>query len=78
MIPSKLGLEVAKMAKRTQQDTQFKPEGVEALSRKVIGVKVSLEVEDALTKLPATERGKWLRRVITEAVKTELLKDEVA
>ena len=66
------------MAKRTQKDTQFKPEGDEALARKVIGVKVSLEVENALNKLPTTERGKWLRKVITEAVKTELLKDEVA
>lgn len=67
------------MTKLTQKDTQFKPEGDEALSRKVIGVKVSLEVENALKQLPATERGKWLRRVITEAVKTELInKNNVA
>lgn len=65
------------MAKRTQKDTQFKPEGEVALSKKVVGVKVSLEVEKALKQLPTPERGKWLRRVITEAAKLELM-DNVA
>lgn len=60
------------MARQTQKDTQFKPDGDKALSRKTIGVKVSAEIQDAISQLPAAERGNWLRRVITEAVKNEL------
>lgn len=65
------------MKKRTQQDTQFKPEGNEPLSRRVIGVKVPVEVENAIQQLPVTERGKWLRRVITEAAKVELMNSSI-
>lgn len=64
------------MPKLTQQDTQFKPEGIKALSRKVTGVKLSIEVEHAIKQLPITERGKWLRRVITEAAKVELMNND--
>ncbi len=64
------------MQKSSQQDTQFKPEGSEPLSRKVTGVKLSVEVENAIKQLPVTERGKWLRRVITEAARAELMRDD--
>lgn len=66
------------MAKRTQKETQFKPDGAEALSRKVIGVKVSIEVEEALSQLSPGERSKWLRKVITDAAKIEFMKQSAA
>lgn len=61
------------MQKRSQKDTQFKPDGEQPLSRKVTGVKLTTEVERAIQQLPTPERGKWLRRVITEAAKAELM-----
>lgn len=59
---------------RADYKTRFTPEGDKALSRNVIGIKLPIEIEKAIKSLPITERGKWLRRVVTEAVEKELLK----
>ena len=58
---------------RADYKTRFTPEGDKALSRKVVGVKLPIEIEQAIKSLPVTERGKWLRRVVTEAAKRELI-----
>ena len=50
----------------------FKPVSPEPLSRHVIGAKVPVDVEKAIRALPSEERGKWIRRVLTEAARREL------
>jgi hypothetical protein len=58
------------------KEKQFKVYGeelTEPLSRKVTGVKLPQSIHDALAQLPSEERGKYLRRIISEAVKRDLM-----
>ncbi len=47
------------------------------LSKKMTGVRLPLDIEDAIIRaLPQEERVPWLRKVICDAVRAELLKPE--
>jgi hypothetical protein len=52
----------------------FKTKGAAPLTCQLF-VRVTQEVGEAVKALPKDERPEWLRRVITEAVKRELMKD---
>lgn len=52
---------------------KFKPIGDKALARKPLFVKVPQEILDAVESLPSGERSTWLRKVVSEAVKRELI-----
>jgi len=52
--------------------SRFKPEGKRALSRKVIGIKVEMEIEKFISNLPADDRSKWLREIVTQAAKVRM------
>jgi len=62
------------MARPKNFEHAFKPEGKEPLSKRQLQVKVPESIIQALEVLPSSDRGKWLRRVITEAVERELIK----
>lgn len=47
--------------------------GDSPLSKKVIGVKLPVDVTEAIEALPKEERVSWLRRVLSEAARTELM-----
>lgn len=53
--------------------TRFKPTTDKPLSRRTTGVRLPVDVEEALQVLPASERTAWLRKVIAEAVERELM-----
>lgn len=58
------------------KEYQFKgytEELTEPLAKKVTGVKLPQSIHDALHALPQEERVKYLRRVICEAVKRDLI-----
>jgi DNA-directed RNA polymerase specialized sigma24 family protein len=59
--------------KRSNVETRFKPFSPERLSSRVVGAKVSVDVEQAIRSLPAVERSAWIRRVLTEAAQRELM-----
>lgn len=52
---------------------KFKPEGEKALARKPLFVKVPEEILEAVENIPYGDRGKWLRRVVSEAAERELI-----
>ena len=53
---------------------RFKPVLDVPLERKVTGVKLPVDIGEAIrSSLPPDERASWLRKVITEAVKNELM-----
>ncbi len=54
-------------------ETRFVPFHQEKLSRCVIGAKVPIDVEQAVRALPSDKRSEWIRRVITEAARRELM-----
>jgi hypothetical protein len=45
----------------------------EPLSKKVTGLKLPESIHDALHALPQEERVKYLRRIISDAVKRDLI-----
>ncbi|MEH2201224.1 hypothetical protein [Nostoc sp.] len=57
-----------------QQQFKTDEELTEPLSKQTTGVKLPQSIHDALAKLPSEERGKYLRRVIIEAVRRDLIK----
>jgi hypothetical protein len=56
---------------------QFKPigeiPGDYPLAKKVTGVKLPIDVHEAIWALPEKERISWLRRVICDAARSELI-----
>ena len=56
---------------------QFKPKGDVPgdypLAKKVTGVKLPVDVDEAIRELPEKERISWLRRVICDAARSELI-----
>jgi hypothetical protein len=54
---------------------QFKPQGEvnSPLSNKAIGIKLPVEIDEAVRSLP--HKALWLRHVISEAAKRELMRD---
>lgn len=56
---------------------QFKPKGEipgdQPLAKKATGVKLPVDVDAAIRALPEKERVSWLRRVICDAARAELL-----
>ncbi|WP_414754311.1 hypothetical protein [Anabaena sp. CCY 9910] len=58
---------------KEQQFKGYTEELTEPLAKKVTGVKLPQSVHDALAGLPSEERVKYLRRVISEAVKRDLI-----
>ena len=56
-----------------QQFKVYAEELTEPLSKKVTGVKLPQSIHDALHALPQEERVKYLRRIICEAVKRDLI-----
>lgn len=61
--------------KQTEEflEKRFKPQGEVSgeLAKKAIGVKLPVEIDQAVRALPDTSA--WLRRVITEAAQRELI-----
>lgn len=57
--------------------SQFRAQGEiesnQPLSKKVIGIRLPLDIEAAIKTLPEEERVAWLRSVITKAVHKEIL-----
>ncbi len=43
------------------------------LSKRVMGVKLPIDVDAAIRALPEEERVPWLRKVICEAARTDLM-----
>jgi hypothetical protein len=56
---------------------QFKPQGEipgnYPLAKKATGVKLPVDVDEAIRELPEKERVSWLRRVICDAARSELI-----
>lgn len=52
---------------------QFKPIGSQPLCRKPRSVKLPQDIDAAIEALPEKQRAVWLRRVIVEAAKAELM-----
>lgn len=56
---------------------QFRPlgevPGDMPLSKKVTGVRLPIDVQQAISALPKQEKITWLRRVISDAARTELI-----
>ena len=59
------------------KSSQFKAHGEilsdQPLSKKVIGIRLPLDIEAAIKTLPEEERVAWVRNAITKAARTELL-----
>jgi hypothetical protein len=55
-------------------ETRFKPQP-DSLARQMLGARVSKDIDAVVRALP--NRSEWLRRVITEAAKRELINPEV-
>lgn len=53
----------------------FKPKGETALSGRLF-VRVPSDIEAAVKSLPSERRCEWLRRVITDAAKRELMQGD--
>lgn len=53
--------------------TRFKQKFDKPLSRRTTGVRLPVDIEEALHALPSVERTAWLRKVIAEAVERELI-----
>lgn len=47
--------------------------GNQPLAKKVMGIKLPIDVDTAIRALPEEERVPWLRRVISEAAYNELI-----
>ncbi len=47
--------------------------GDQPLAKKVTGVKLPLDVHEAIRALPTKERVTWLRKVICDAARDELI-----
>ncbi|MFN6560021.1 MAG: hypothetical protein RMY28_009455 [Nostoc sp. ChiSLP01] len=58
---------------KEQQFKGYTEELTESLAKKVTGVKLPQSIHDALHALPQEERVKYLRRIISEAVKRDLI-----
>lgn len=54
--------------------SRFQKVGDETLSRKTVGVRLTVEMDAMVRLVAGDDLGGWLRRVITEAVKNELQK----
>ncbi len=56
---------------------QFKPRGEipgdYPLAKKVTGVKLPVDVHEAISSLPDKERISWLRKVICDAARSQLI-----
>ena len=56
---------------------QFKPQaevpGDYPLAKKATGVRLPIDVDEAIRALPEKERVSWLRRVICDAARSELI-----
>ena len=57
---------------------QFRSQGEilsdQPLSKKVIGIRLSLDIEAAIKTLPEEERVAWIRNAITKAARKEIIK----
>lgn len=58
---------------RKDYETRFKKTTDVELDSKVTGVRLPVEIGEIVRSLPPTERSAWLRRVISDAAKKELL-----
>lgn len=58
---------------RGDYETRFKKTTDVELDSKVTGVRLPVQVSEAIRSIPDKERSVWLRRVITEAAEKELL-----
>ncbi|MDZ8026151.1 MAG: hypothetical protein RMY36_020270 [Nostoc sp. SerVER01] len=58
---------------KEQQFKVYAEELTEPLSKKVTGVKLPQSIHDALHALPQEERVKYLRGIISEAVRRDLI-----
>lgn len=50
--------------------------GNQPLARRVMGVRLPVDIDAAIRALPDEERVPWLRRVICDAAKTELVQPQ--
>ena len=55
--------------------TRFKQVSDAPLDKVVTGVRLSMEVGELVRSLPPSKRSEWLRRVISEAAKRELVQE---
>jgi hypothetical protein len=62
--------------KQKQFRAQGEIPGNQPLSKKVTSVKLPVDIDDAIRSLPDEERVPWLRRVICEAARAELLQNQ--
>lgn len=58
---------------KEQQFKAYTEDLSEPLAKKVTGVKLPQSIHDALGAMPAEERVKYLRRIISEAVTRDLI-----
>lgn len=52
--------------------------GDQPLSKKVRGVRLPLDIDAAIERMPEADRASWLRGVIVAAARAELLNEKIA
>ena len=62
--------------KERQYKAQGEIPGNQPLAKRVMGVKLPVDIDAAIRALPDEERVPWLRRVICDAVRSELVKPQ--
>lgn len=50
--------------------------GDQPLSRKVRGVRLPIDIDAAIEAMPSEQRSEWLRRIICEAAKRDLMQPQ--
>lgn len=58
---------------RADYQSRFKVKGEKPLAKRPIALRVPGEIEDAIFSMPPQERNEWLRKVILEAARKELM-----
>lgn len=56
---------------KVKSDYKFKPDGEKALSRKVVGTKVPVELESLLREKHGKNLSTWIRSAIAEKLERE-------
>ncbi len=62
---------------RRDYETRFKQVAEQPLDKKITGVRLPADIGEIVRSLPNSQRSEWLRRVISEAAKRELVENKL-
>lgn len=65
------------ITKKRHPSAGFKPLGEKTLAKRVIGVRLEEDIDTIVRSLPDSVRSRWLRKVITDAVKEQLIDGDI-